>query len=42
MLLKMPLYDLIERLANKRPGDYEISEDYEAIELEAKGLIPYY
>ncbi|HJX05229.1 MAG TPA: hypothetical protein VJ461_00805 [Candidatus Nanoarchaeia archaeon] len=42
MLLKMPLYHVIERLVNRGPGDYEISEDYEAIELEARGLIPYY
>jgi hypothetical protein len=43
MSLKIPLYNIIERLVRKSPEDRNLgAEEYEGIELEAQGLIPYY
>ena len=46
MLLKIPFYDMFERLMNKDSGNALIHrndyEDYDALELKERGLTPYY
>ena len=44
--LKIPLYDVIERLIKKEPENIKLNtnryEDYDIMELEERGLIIYY
>jgi len=46
MSFRMPLGDFVEKLMERRLGNIEASaedyDDYEAIELEEKGVIQYY